>query len=48
MADPELYKNETAFAECSREYRTVERHLERQYHKWEELQAEQEKIELEF
>jgi ATP-binding cassette subfamily F protein 3 len=48
MADPELYKDETAFAECSREYKAVERRLDREYHKWEEVQAEVEKIESEF
>jgi ATP-binding cassette subfamily F protein 3 len=48
LADPELYKDETAFAECSKEYKSIERRLERQYHKWEEAQGEVERIEGEF
>ena len=48
MADPELYKDEQAFAESSREYKTIERRLGRHYYKWEELQAELEKKEAEF
>ncbi len=48
MADPDLYKDEKAFAECSREYKTIERRLERHYYNWEELQAELEKREAEF
>ena len=48
MADPELYKDEQAFAECSREYKAIERRLGRHYYNWEELQAELEKKEAEF
>ena len=45
MADPELYKNETAFAECSREYSGIQRRLERHYQSWEEAQSKIEEIE---
>jgi ATP-binding cassette subfamily F protein 3 len=48
MADPELYKDEVAFAECSKEYKNIERRLERQYHKWEEAQGKVERVESEF
>jgi len=48
MADPELYKDEQTFAECSREYKTIEIRLGRHYYNWEELQAELEKREAEF
>jgi ATP-binding cassette subfamily F protein 3 len=48
MADPELYKDEVAFAECSKEYKNIERRLERQYHKWEEAQGKVERVEAEF
>lgn len=48
MADPELYRDEDAFADCSRGYKTVERRLARCYYKWEELQAELEGIEDSF
>ncbi len=48
MADPGLYKDEQAFAECSREYKAIERRLGRHYYNWEELQAELEKREVEF
>jgi len=39
MADPELYKNEEDFAQCSREYKALERRLERQYMRWETAQG---------
>ncbi len=42
MADPDLYGDQERWAETSREYSRVERHLERAYQKWEEAQ---EKIE---
>jgi ATP-binding cassette subfamily F protein 3 len=48
MANPKLYKDDTAFAECSKEYKTIERRLERQYLKWEEAQGQVEKIEAKF
>ena len=37
LADPELYNDQEAFTEKSRDYNTVERHLERAYAKWEEI-----------
>jgi ATP-binding cassette subfamily F protein 3 len=48
MADPELYKDEAAFAESSKEYKSIERKLERQYQKWEEAQGQVDRIEEEF
>jgi protein subunit release factor A len=48
MADPQFYKDEVAFAESSKEYKSIERKLERQYRKWEEAQDEIERIESEF
>ncbi len=48
LADPELYRDEVAFSECSREYKSLESKLERHYYKWEEAQAEIEKIDAEF
>ena len=48
MAAPELYQDQDKFAECSIEYNGVERKLERQYNKWEEVQAGIEAIESEY
>lgn len=48
MADPALYKDEEAFSGCSKEYKAIERRLERQYMKWEEAQSLIEEIEDEF
>ena len=48
LADPELYRDQAAFAECSREYGDLDRRLARQYAKWETAQAAIEKIEAEF
>ena len=48
MADPELYQDQDKFAECSKEYKGIERRLERQYNKWEEVQARIEAVESEF
>jgi ATP-binding cassette subfamily F protein 3 len=48
MADPKLYQEQDKFAECSREYNSLERKLERLYPRWEELQARIEIIESEF
>ena len=48
MADPELYKNQDAFSERSREYHEVERHLKRVYQEWEGLQEKMEKLEAEM
>lgn len=45
MADPDLYKDETAFAECSRDYSSIKRRLERLYLRWEEAQSKIEEIE---
>lgn len=45
MADPELYENQEAWAEVSKEYSQVERQLERAYQHWEEAQAAIEEIE---
>ena len=45
MAEPETYKDGTLFTEMSKEYKELERRLERHYFKWEEAQAELEKIE---
>jgi ATP-binding cassette subfamily F protein 3 len=39
MADPELYQDQDKFADSIREYKTLERRLERSYHTWGELQA---------
>ncbi len=38
MADPELYGDQKRWAEVSREYTQVQRHLERAYQRWEEAQ----------
>ncbi len=48
MADPELYNDQEAFAERSREYHQVERSLKRAYLEWEELQEKIEKLETEM
>ena len=49
MADPKLYQEQQdKFAECSREYSSLERKLERLYPQWEEIQARIEAIESEF
>jgi ATP-binding cassette subfamily F protein 3 len=48
LADPELYRDQDAFAERSKEYKEVERRLERIYHQWEEAQAKIEEIEASF
>ena len=47
MADPQLYQDQDKFAECSKEYKTLERKLERCYLSWEEVQAKIEAIESE-
>ncbi len=38
MADPDLYGDQARWAEISREYTQVQRHLERAYQRWEEAQ----------
>ncbi|MDX1775337.1 MAG: ABC-F family ATP-binding cassette domain-containing protein [Desulfobulbales bacterium] len=48
MADPQLYQDQDQFAECGREYSSLERKLTRLYEDWEETQARIEKIESEF
>jgi ATP-binding cassette subfamily F protein 3 len=48
MADPQLYQDQEKFAECSREYSSLERKLERLYQSWEELQTKIEAIESEY
>ena len=45
MADPDLYGDQAAWSETSREYARVERQLERAYRKWEEAQEKIEDIE---
>jgi ATP-binding cassette subfamily F protein 3 len=48
MADPELYRDQDKFAECSKEYISLERKLKRMYQRWEEVQAKIDAIEAEF
>ena len=48
LADPELYKDQDAFAEKSKEYAGTERKLERCYLQWEELQEKVEAVEASF
>ena len=48
MADPKLYRDGDKFAECTKEYKTIERRLERAYSKWEEIQSKIEIITAEF
>ncbi|MBU0728683.1 MAG: ABC-F family ATP-binding cassette domain-containing protein [Proteobacteria bacterium] len=48
LADPELYKDQDAFADKSREYKEVGRRLERLYATWEETQARIEEAEKSF
>jgi ATP-binding cassette subfamily F protein 3 len=48
MADPELYRDEEAWSQTSREYDQCKVHLERWYSQWEEAQAEIEDIEARF
>ncbi len=48
LADPELYKDQEAFGQKSREYKEVERRLARNYMKWEEAHAKIEEIENKF
>ncbi len=45
MADPDLYNDQQRWAETSREYGRIERHLERAYAVWEEAQEKMEEIE---
>ncbi|HFQ90564.1 MAG TPA: ABC transporter ATP-binding protein [Desulfobulbus sp.] len=45
MADPDLYNDQQRWAETSREYGRIERHLERAYAAWEEAQEKMEEIE---
>ncbi len=48
LADPELYQNQDAFAERSREYGELGRRLERRFGEWEGLQAKIEALEAEL
>jgi ATP-binding cassette subfamily F protein 3 len=48
MANPESYKNSELFAEMSREYKELQRRLDRNYFKWEEAQAALEKVEKHY
>ncbi len=48
MADPELYGDQKRWAETSREYDRVGRHLERAYAAWEEAQEKMEQLEREM
>jgi ATP-binding cassette, subfamily F, member 3 len=48
LADPELYRDQDAFTARSREYKEIERRLERCYGQWEEAQARIEEIESLF
>jgi len=45
MADPELYQDQKQWAEMSKEYKIVERRLERNYTQWEEAQGQIEELE---
>ena len=45
LADPELYKDQDAFAEKNKAYQEVERHLRRHYQRWEQAQEKIEEIE---
>lgn len=48
MADPDLYRDEEAWARTSKEYDQCKIHLERWYGQWEEAQGEIEDIEAGF
>ncbi|MEN8142634.1 MAG: ABC-F family ATP-binding cassette domain-containing protein [Thermodesulfobacteriota bacterium] len=48
LADPELYNDQDAFTEKSKEYHSVERQLDRAFSKWEEIQMKIEEIDIEL
>ncbi len=48
MADPELYKDETAWAQTSKEYEDCKRRLERWYSRWEAAQQKIDEIDAEL
>jgi ATP-binding cassette subfamily F protein 3 len=48
MADPQLYQEQDKFAECGKEYNSLDRKLKRLYQSWEEIQAKIEAVESEF
>ena len=48
MADPLLYQDQDKFAECGREYSSLERKLDRLYLAWEEIQTRIESAVAEF
>ncbi|MDW7771315.1 MAG: ABC-F family ATP-binding cassette domain-containing protein [Desulfobulbaceae bacterium] len=45
LADPDLYQDHDRWSEISREYKMIERRLERNYTKWEEAQGKIEELE---
>lgn len=48
LADPELYKDQEAFSEKTKEYHKVEKLLKKEYAEWEKAQAKIEGIEATF
>ena len=48
LADPDLYQDQDAFTEKSKEYHSLERQLERTFSKWEEIQTKIEEIDMEL
>jgi ATP-binding cassette, subfamily F, member 3 len=48
MADPDLYKNEQAWAKTSKEYEECKRRLERWYERWEAAQSKIDEIDAEL
>ena len=48
LIDPELYKNQNAFADKSMQHKKTTERLERLYPKWETMQAELEQLEGDF
>jgi ATP-binding cassette subfamily F protein 3 len=48
MADPQLYQDQDKFAECGKEYNSLERKLKLLYQGWEKIQARIETVESEF
>ena len=48
MADPQLYQDQDKFAECGKEYNSLERKMKGLYQRWEAIQAQIETIESEF
>jgi len=48
MADPELYSDESGWAEAGREYEACKRRLDRWYERWEKAQEKVDEIDLEL